>query len=99
MTGMHPAATEFANTGATDEQLRAAVDIARQRKPAPEAISPNYLRPILAEVMNPQAPRPTASRADARAQERADVHAILSGRKPNHERTPDAIDVEARVIE
>lgn len=58
MTGSHPAAREFADTGATDDQLRAAVDIARERKPFPEPISPNYLRPILAEVLNPPAPRP-----------------------------------------
>lgn len=99
MTGSHPMAMQFANDGATDQHLRAAVDIARERKPAPEAISPNYLRPILADVMNPQAPRPTASRADARAQERADVIATLTGRKPAHERTPDTLDVVARRVD
>ncbi|MCT9071208.1 YdaU family protein [Cupriavidus gilardii] len=57
MTGQHPAAREFADTGATDAQLRAAVDIARERKPAPEPISPNYLRPILAEILSPPKPR------------------------------------------
>ncbi|WP_284459596.1 DUF1376 domain-containing protein [Cupriavidus campinensis] len=57
MTGQHPAAREFADTGATDDQLRAAVEVARDRKPAPEAISPNYLRPILAEILNPPKPR------------------------------------------
>lgn len=59
MTGQHPAAREFADTGATDDQLRAAVEVARDRKPAPEPISPNYLRPILAEILNPPAPRST----------------------------------------
>lgn len=57
ITPMHPAARELAETGASDEQLRAAVDVARERKPAPEAISPNYLRPILAEILNPPKPR------------------------------------------
>lgn len=97
MTGQHPAAREFADTGANDAQLLAAVDIARQRKPAPEAISPNYLRPILAEILSPK-PRAT-SRADARAQERADVIATLTGRKPAHERTPDTLDVVARRVD
>lgn len=63
MTGQHPAAREFADTGATDDQLRAAVDIARERKPAPEPISPNYLRPILGEILNPPAPRPAKPKA------------------------------------
>lgn len=59
MTPMHPMATAFANTGATDDQLRAAMEIARERKPAPQTVSPNYLQPILAEVLHPPAPRPT----------------------------------------
>ncbi|NOV24180.1 DUF1376 domain-containing protein [Cupriavidus necator] len=58
MTGAHPMAMTFANTGATDDQLRSAVEIARDRKPAPQPISPNYLQPILAEILNPPAPRP-----------------------------------------
>lgn len=58
MTGAHPMAMAFANTGASDEQLRAAVEIARERKPAPQPISPNYLQPILAEVLNPPEMRP-----------------------------------------
>lgn len=57
ITPMHPTARELAETGASDEQLRAAVDVARERKPAPEAISPNYLKPILAEILNPPKPR------------------------------------------
>lgn len=57
MTGAHPLAMEFAKTGATDEQLRAAVEIARQRKPEPETIAPAYLQPILADVLKPREPR------------------------------------------
>lgn len=59
MTGAHPLAMQFANTGATDDQLRAAVEIARQRKPEPQDIAPAYLQPILADVLNPPAPRKT----------------------------------------
>lgn len=62
MTGTHPLAMVFANAGATDEQLRAAVEIARERKPAPQPISPAYLQPILQDVLNPPQPKPQAHR-------------------------------------
>ena len=62
MTGSHPLAVAFAKSGATDEQLRAAVEIARERKPAPQPISPAYLQPILQDVLNPPQPKPQAHR-------------------------------------
>lgn len=62
ITGQHPLAMVFANAGATDAQLRAAVEIARERKPVPQPISPAYLQPILQDVLNPPQPKPQAHR-------------------------------------
>jgi len=106
MTGAHPMAMTFANTGATDEQLRAAVDIARVRKPAPEPISPNYLQPILAEVLNPPEMRPkkrdawwlTNESMSAKARELG-ISDARPGEQPNEfkGRIQQAIEAQGRV--
>ncbi|WP_197328692.1 YdaU family protein [Ralstonia syzygii] len=98
MTGSHPLAAIFANAGATDDQLRAAVDIARQRKPSPEPIPPGYLQPILQDILAPPAARPTATAA-ARDADRAHTIAVLTGRSNDHERTAHTFDVEARRVD
>lgn len=62
MTAMHPQAMEWAeNPKCTDELLSSAVDQARLYKPAPEPIHPNYLRPIVAELLNPPPPKEDSS--------------------------------------
>ena len=54
ITPQHPLALEWgANEKCTDELLEQAIDTARVRKPAPESIHPNYLAPIVAELLNP----------------------------------------------
>ncbi|CAH0447279.1 hypothetical protein LMG10661_03345 [Ralstonia syzygii subsp. syzygii] len=98
MTGSHPLAAVFANAGATDAQLRAAVDIARQRKPSPEPIPPGYLQPILQDILAPPVARPTATAA-ARDADRAHTIAVLTGRSNDHERTAHTFDVEARRVD
>lgn len=105
MTGAHPLAMEFAKTGATDEQLRAAVEIARQRKPEPEAIAPAYLQPILADVLKPREPRrspvawwATNETMSAKARELGISDARV-GEYPNEfkARIQAAIDAQGRV--
>ena len=98
MTGSHPLAMVFANAGATDEQLRAAVEIARERKPAPQPISPAYLQPILQDVLHPPEPRRSVAAA-SRDADRANTIAVLTGRTNDHERTAHTIDVEARHVD
>lgn len=98
MTGQHPLAMVFANAGATDAQLRAAVEIARERKPVPQPISPAYLQPILQDVLNPPAPRRTTAAA-TRDADRANTIAVLTGRSLDHERTAHTLDVEARRVD
>lgn len=106
MTGSHPLAMEFAKTGATDEQLRAAVEIARQRKPEPETIAPAYLQPILADVLKPREPRrsPVAWWATnetmvAKARELG-IRDANPGEYPNEfkARIQQAIDAQGRAV-
>jgi hypothetical protein len=106
MTGAHPMAMAFANTGASDEQLRAAVEIARERKPAPQPISPNYLQPILAEVLNPPEMRQkkrdawwlTNESMSAKARELG-ISDAYRGEEPNafKARIQQAIEAQGRV--
>lgn len=54
MTSMHPNCIEWAeNSRITDELLTAAVETARQYKPEGD-IHPNYLAPIVAELLQPK---------------------------------------------
>lgn len=54
MSAMHPNCQEWANNPkVTDDILRSAVDQARQYKPT-EDIHPNYLKPIVDEVLSPK---------------------------------------------
>lgn len=55
MTAMHPLAVQWAgNAAITDDLLRAAIETARQYKPNGH-ISPNYLQPIIAQLLEPPA--------------------------------------------
>lgn len=54
-TAMHPLAIEWAgNPKVTDDILKAAVESARQYKPDDQHISPNYLKPIVGQLIAPQ---------------------------------------------
>lgn len=54
-TAMHPLAIEWAgNPKVTDDILKAAVDSARQYKPDDPHISPNYLKPIVGQLIAPK---------------------------------------------
>ncbi|WP_050466349.1 DUF1376 domain-containing protein [Herbaspirillum chlorophenolicum] len=62
MTPQHPLALGWGgNPKCTDELLQQGIDIARERKPLPESIHPNYLAPIIAELLNPPPPRHDSS--------------------------------------
>ncbi|RWA55316.1 hypothetical protein AU476_07350 [Cupriavidus sp. UYMSc13B] len=80
----------WVNTGLTLERVDAAVAKAIAEAKETIAFLPAYVDRVIAS----QAPTTT----DTRAQERADVHATLTGRKPSHECTADTFDVEARVV-
>lgn len=55
-TAMHPQAIEWAsNPKVTDDILKAAVDSARQYKPNDSHISPAYIKPIVEQLITPQA--------------------------------------------
>lgn len=82
----------WVNAGLTLERVDAAVAQARKEAKEPIAFLPAYVDRVLAS----QAPGTTT--AETRAQDRADVHATLTGRKPSHERTPETFDVDARVV-
>lgn len=60
MTGMHPFALEWADKGVTDGILKASIDCARQYKPEGD-ISPNYLKPIIEQMLAEPA-KPTQNR-------------------------------------
>ena len=49
-TYAHPSVVEWAQSGVTDDQLREALEVARMRKPKPEAIPIAYLVPIVREL-------------------------------------------------
>lgn len=58
MTAQHPLALQWgANEKCTDQLLEQGIETARERKPLPEPIHPNYLAPIIAELLNPPPPR------------------------------------------
>lgn len=60
----HPLAMEWAqNDAVTDDILRAAVQQARDYKPSGD-ISPNYLKPIVEQLIHPPDPRPQKSAED-----------------------------------
>jgi len=80
----------WVNAGLTLEHVDAAVAHAIKEAKEPIAFLPAYVDRVIAS----QAPTTT----DTRAQERADVHATLTGRKPSHECTAETFDVEARVV-
>ncbi|WP_349609099.1 hypothetical protein [Cupriavidus sp. DF5525] len=82
----------WVNAGLTLDRVDAAVTQARKESKEPIAFLPAYVDRVLAS----QAPSSTTG--DARAQERADVHATLTGRRSSHERTPETFDVDARVV-
>lgn len=54
VTSMHPTLLDWVSKGVSVDMAKEAVAIARQRKPS-GSISPNYLTPILAEMLNPPA--------------------------------------------
>lgn len=93
MTAMHPSAVEWAEKGVTDAVLRAGIDSARQYKPEGD-ISPNYLKPIIEQLLAGPA-KPTQNRGIHA--ERAAVLDELTGRTSAADdiRT---IDGEARVV-
>lgn len=85
----------------TPDELRKAYDLAvadREATGDPSPINAGFVLALLAKVRSPPRQR-MPSPSDARAQERADVIATLTGRKPAHERTADAIDVAARRVD
>jgi len=54
-TAMHPNAIEWAgNPAITDDILRSAVETARQYKPTSDHISPEYIKPIIEQLLTPQ---------------------------------------------
>lgn len=58
MTSVHPLAVEWAaNEAVTDDLLTGAVDMARQAKGEGAVISPNYLKPIVEQLLNPPEPK------------------------------------------
>lgn len=84
----------WVNAGLTIERVDAAVAQAIAQATEPIAYLPGYVDRVIASQA---AQKPSA--AAARDQERADVIATLTGRKPAHERTAEAIDVAARRID
>lgn len=84
----------WVNAGLTLERVDAAVAQAIAQATEPIAYLPGYVDRVIASQA---AHKPTATAA--RDQERADVIATLTGRKPAHERTADAIDVAARRVD
>ena len=57
ITSMHPLAVEWGGeNGYRDQELTEAVAVARQSKPAPGLIPPNYLVPILRDIRTPKKP-------------------------------------------
>lgn len=64
-TFAHPFAMEWAgNPKVTDELLTAAVQQARDYKPTGD-ISPNYLKPIIEQLLNPPEPKPAKQPQDS----------------------------------
>lgn len=64
LTSMHPVAIEWGgNAAVTDAILQAAVESARQYKPDGD-ISPNYLKPIVEQLLNPPEPRAAKPQQD-----------------------------------
>lgn len=55
-TASHPRIVEWAEKKITVQQALEALQVARMRKPEGEPISPNYLAPIIAEILNPKPP-------------------------------------------
>lgn len=85
----------------TSEELRKAYDLAvadREATGDAAPINAGFVLALLAKVRSPPRQR-MPSPSDARAQERADVIATLTGRKPANERTPETLDVAARRID
>jgi hypothetical protein len=60
VTSMHPTLQAWVDEGFTMEQMREAVGIARQNKPAPEKIPANYLDRILRDKPKEQKPKQVA---------------------------------------
>jgi uncharacterized protein YdaU (DUF1376 family) len=58
----HPTVQEWTNGAVAIEILQAAVTIARERKPEPEKIQVNYLRPIVLDLLHPPAAAPASTR-------------------------------------
>jgi len=54
-TPFHPLVVEWAREGISVDKLKHAIGVARQRKPAPQPISPAYLDPILHDESKPAA--------------------------------------------
>jgi hypothetical protein len=54
-TASHPRVIEWAEKGVTVAMALEAVEVARMRKPG-EPVSPNYLAPIIAEMLHPKPP-------------------------------------------
>lgn len=84
----------WVNAGLTLERVDAAVAQAQAQATEPIAYLPGYVDRVIASQAAPKQPATAA-----RDQERADVIATLTGRKPAHERTPDTLDVVARRVD
>ena len=76
------------------ERVDAAVAQAQAQATESIAYLPGYVDRVIASQAAPK-----QATSAVRDQERADVIATLTGRKPTHERTPDTLDVAARRVD
>jgi hypothetical protein len=78
---MHPECIAWASDErVTDQVLQAAIEQARQYKPAPSDIAPAYLKPIVEQLVNPPA-APTRAAEDPWAWKRSDAGIDRKGKE------------------
>lgn len=84
-TASHPRLVEWAERKVTLQQALEALQVARMRKPEGEPISPNYLAPIIEEILNPKKPREVDSWWETEAKTIAKGEAIGVRAKPGEQ--------------
>lgn len=96
MSSIHPNCIDWAaNPKVTDQLLTAAVETARQYKPN-EDIHPNYLKPIVDELLTPKAPNTDNAwrKTDAGIEQMGRKLNMIAKRNEDHRQFADRISIE-----